>query len=287
MNTFASPCRRSCVYPFIRNAAGAKARGVGRSQIVEPKIGNAYASTPAQPTQSFAAPTSPCSAAGRVRSHAPGINVVECVGRIDEAARLAADRAAQPGAGPLLPPVGQLREARDRNRHRDRSDTAEWCRRTDRKGTLIRHLGRVALPVGALPVAMIEPALRTLLVAAVGGAVLPEPGFGATSRAAIALPAITVRADPEHHLAFRAAANPEPANHFPTNRHRSPPAGFDNGNGSCQGGNSLDGILRMKVAKPEPRCLQRRGSPPPSQVAAHSSGECLDSEGLERAGAGR
>ncbi len=124
----------------------------------------------------------------------------------------------------------------------------------------------MTLPVGALAVAMIEPALPALLVPAVSRAVLPEPGFGATGRAAIALPAVAVRADPEHRLAPRTAADPQPENHFPMNRHRSPPAGFDNGNGSCQGGNSFDGHLRMKVAKREPRCFERRGSPPPSKA---------------------
>lgn len=86
-------------------------------------------------------------------------------------------------------------------------------------GRLIRHAGRMTLPVGALPVAMIEPALRTLLVPAVGRAVLPEPGFAATSRAAVALPAVAVRANPEHRLAPLAATNPRPENHFSMNRH--------------------------------------------------------------------
>jgi hypothetical protein len=58
---------------------------------------------------------------------------------------------------------------------------------------LIRHAGqRVALAVSALPVTMIEPALRAFLVAAVGGAVLPAAGLAATSQAAIALPAVAV-----------------------------------------------------------------------------------------------
>jgi hypothetical protein len=133
-------------------------------------------------------------------------------------------------------------------------------------GRLIRHAGRVALPVGALPVAMIEPALRTLLVPAVSRAMLPEPSFGATSRAAIALPAVAVRANPEDRLASLAATNPRPENHFSMNRHRCAPAGFDNGNGSCQGGNSFDGGLRMKVAQQNPAAWKQRGSPPPSQV---------------------
>jgi hypothetical protein len=187
--------------------------------------------------------------------------------RIDEAAWPATDRAAQPEIVALFPLAGQLRRPRDRNGHRDRFSTAEWCRRNDRKGTLIRHAGRcVTLPVGTLPVAMIESALRALLVAAVGSAALPAASFGATNRAAIALSAVAVRANPEHRLASLAATNPRPENHFSMNRHRSTPAGFDNGNGSCQGRNSFNGRLLMKVAKPEPRCLEQRGSLPPSNV---------------------
>ena len=101
---------------------------------------------------------------------------------------------------------------------------------------------------------MIEPAFRTPLVAAVGGTVLPAPGFGAARRAAIALPAIAVRTNPEHRLASLAAANPLPENHFAMNRHPPTQADFDNGNGSCQGRTSFDGGLLMKVAEPEPRC---------------------------------
>jgi hypothetical protein len=148
-----------------------------------------------------------------------------------------------------------------------RFSTAEWCRRTDREGTLIRHARRrVTLPVGTLPVAMIEPAFWTLLVATVGSAALPAASFGATTRAAIALPAVAVRADPEHPLASLGRDKLAAGEALPLEPPAQPPAGFDNGNGSCQGGNSLDGSLHMKVAKPEPRCLERRGSPPPSKV---------------------
>jgi hypothetical protein len=186
--------------------------------------------------------------------------------RIDEAAWPATDRAAQPPIGSLFQPAGRLRQPRDHHGHCDRFSTAEWCRRTDRKGTLIRHARRrVTLPVGTLPVAMIEPAFRTPLVAAVGGTVLLAPGFATASRAAIALSAIAVRANPEHRLASLAATKSRSENHFCMNRHLLTPAGFDNGNGSCQGRTSFDGGLLMKVAKPEPRCLEQRGSLPPSQ----------------------
>ena len=133
-------------------------------------------------------------------------------------------------------------------------------------GRLIRHGYRhVALPVRTLPVAMIEPAFQALLVAAVGSAVLPAPGFAAATRAAIALPTVAVRANPEHRLASLAATNSRPQHHFSMNRHPPTQAAFDRGNGSCQGRTSFDGGLLMKVAEPEPRCLERRGSPPAFQ----------------------
>jgi hypothetical protein len=136
---------------------------------------------------------------------------------------------------------------------------------------LIRHaIRRVTPPVRTLPVAMIEPALQTPLVAAIGSAALPEPSFGAASRTAIALSAIAVRTNPEHCLASLAATNSRPEKHFSMNRHPPTQADFDNGNGSCQGKTSFDGRLLMKVAKPEPRCFERRGSLPPSKVTIQS-----------------
>jgi hypothetical protein len=51
---------------------------------------------------------------------------------------------------------------------------------------------RPALTVLPLPVAMIEPALWTLLVPAIGAAHLMDPGLIAASEAAVALAAITV-----------------------------------------------------------------------------------------------
>lgn len=85
-------------------------------------------------------------------------------------------------------------------------------------GRLIRHAGwRMALAVRTLPVAMIEPAFRALLVPAVGGTTLLAPGFATASPAAIALPSITVRTNPEHRLASLAATNSLPENHFSMN----------------------------------------------------------------------
>ena len=120
--------------------------------------------------------------------------------------------------------------------------------------------------VRTLPVTVIEAAFGTMLVAAVGGAALLASGLAAASRAAVALAAIAVRTNPEHRLASLAAANPLPENHFSMNRHPSTQADFDNGNGSCQGKTSFDGGLLMKVAQPEPRCFEQRGSLPAFQA---------------------
>jgi hypothetical protein len=134
----------------------------------------------------------------------------------------------------------------------------------------------VTLPVGALPVAMIEPPFQTPLVAAVGSTALPASSLGAAGRAAIALPTVAVRANPEHRLASLAATNSRPENHFCMNRHPPTEAAFDKGNGSCERRSSFDGRLLTKVAKPEPRCFERRGSLPPSQATIQFFGEMFD-----------
>jgi len=107
---------------------------------------------------------------------------------------------------------------------------------------------------------MIQPALRTLLIAAVGRTVLPTPGFQAARGAAVALSTIAVRTNPEHCLASLAVTNPLPEYPFSMNCHPPTQADFDIGNRSCQGRTSLDGGLLMKVAEPEPRRFQQRGS---------------------------
>jgi hypothetical protein len=65
------------------------------------------------------------------------------------------------------------------------------------------------------------------------------------------------------------------------NRHPPTQAGFDNGNGSCQGKTSFDGDLLMKVAQPEPCCFERRGSLPPSKSPYNLSLECFDADDLD------
>jgi hypothetical protein len=141
---------------------------------------------------------------------------------------------------------------------------------------LIRHARPApALAVLLLAIPVVEPAFGTLLIAAVGRPVLPVPGFGAVRRAAMALSAIAMCTNPEHRLAFLAAANAPPENHFSMNRHPPTQADFDKANGSCQGRTSLDGDLLMKVAEPEPRCFEQRGSLPPSKSQYKFSRECF------------
>lgn len=109
-------------------------------------------------------------------------------------------------------------------------------------GTLIRHAcpAGLAVSIFPLPVAMVQSSFRAPLVAAVGAASLLAPGFSAAKEAAIALSAITMLADPEHRVAFTAAANPLPENHFSMSRHPCPQAGLDNGNQSWQVRTSFD-----------------------------------------------
>jgi len=96
---------------------------------------------------------------------------------------------------------------------------------------LIRHARlRLAAAILALPVAMVEPAFRAALVAAVGAAPLLESCFGAAGDAAIALSTITVLTDPEHRVASAATANPLTENYFAMNRQCPPMAGWTMGN---------------------------------------------------------
>jgi hypothetical protein len=57
---------------------------------------------------------------------------------------------------------------------------------------------------------VIEPPLGALLVAAIGRAMLPEAGLPPAGQAAIALPAVTVRAQEEHGPAIAAMAKSLP-----------------------------------------------------------------------------
>jgi hypothetical protein len=104
---------------------------------------------------------------------------------------------------------------------------------------LIRH-GRLRLTKAAavfpLPVAMIELPFGALLVAAVGATPLLAAGLLAALVAAVAVSAITMRADEENRVAALTKANPLPQNRFAMNhRHASSQAGLDNGSGFVAG----------------------------------------------------
>ena len=73
---------------------------------------------------------------------------------------------------------------------------------------------------------MIEPSFGTPLVAPIGGSPLLAAGLLAALRAAIAMAAVTVRADEENRLAGLTKAKPLPQNRFAVNRrHASSQAG--------------------------------------------------------------
>jgi hypothetical protein len=98
---------------------------------------------------------------------------------------------------------------------------------------MIRHgILRASPPVSPLTLAMVVACFRAVAVAAIGAAVLIEPGLTPASRAAIALPSITTGADPELGAAFGAAADPPPEHDLAMSNHRCPQlGGLDNGNG--------------------------------------------------------
>jgi hypothetical protein len=94
---------------------------------------------------------------------------------------------------------------------------------------LIRH-ARLwlpqAAPVRLLPIAMIEPSFGTPLVAPVGVPPLLAAGLFAALGTAVAMSAITVRADEENRLAVLPKAKPLPQNRFAVNhRHASSQTG--------------------------------------------------------------
>jgi len=81
-------------------------------------------------------------------------------------------------------------------------------------------------PVRTLAIAMIESPFGTPLVAPVGGPSLLPAGLFAAWDAAVAVSAITVRADEENRLAPLPQAKPLPQNRFAVNhRHASSQAG--------------------------------------------------------------
>jgi hypothetical protein len=93
-----------------------------------------------------------------------------------------------------------------------------------------------AASVRLLAIAMIELPFGALLVASVGAPPLLLAGLLAALVAAVAVSAVTVRADEENRVAALTKANPLPQNCFNMNhRHASSQAGLDNGSGLVAG----------------------------------------------------
>jgi hypothetical protein len=86
-------------------------------------------------------------------------------------------------------------------------------------------LSSPAATVLLLPVAMIEPAFRALLVPGVGPTPLLDAILFAAPDAAIAMAAVAVRADEKHRATLLAHANSLPENRFAVNRHAFSQAG--------------------------------------------------------------
>jgi len=102
-----------------------------------------------------------------------------------------------------------------------------------------------------LPVAMVQPCFGAVLVAAIGAAPLLESGLAAASGAAIALAAITVPANPEHHVASAAAADPLMENRL-GNGHARLQAGLDNGRESWQVRTSSNAVTCCRLPSGAP-----------------------------------
>lgn len=105
------------------------------------------------------------------------------------------------------PPAPEGRRADDRRRAL--SGPGYRAQRLRVRGTLFRHARRkeeAPGPVGALVIAVVEPAERALLVAGAGGSLAPPPGLGATGEPAVDLAAVAAPADIENHVTPAASA---------------------------------------------------------------------------------
>jgi hypothetical protein len=89
----------------------------------------------------------------------------------------------------------------------------------------------LAAAIVALPVAAIQPGLETLLVAAIGTALLLQSSLVAAMRTAVPMAAVTTPANPERALASAAASLPE---NGLLSRHAHPRGALDNGRESWQ-----------------------------------------------------
>jgi hypothetical protein len=108
------------------------------------------------------------------------------------------------------------------------------ARRSERNGRCIRHASLcTALPVFPLTVAMIETALRAVLMTTVSAAPLFPQGYDATLRTAITLTPIAGAANDENRVAC--AASLLPKNNLAPLRHPGRQVGLDKDDRSWQG----------------------------------------------------
>jgi hypothetical protein len=104
----------------------------------------------------------------------------------------------------------------------------------------------VVPPILALAIAMVLAPFRTLLVAAVGQAVLLPARLLPTEVAAVVLSPVTVATDPEDLATAASTANSLAEDNFAVGRHPRPKVGLDNGDRSWQLETLMSGYL-MKV----------------------------------------
>ena len=89
-------------------------------------------------------------------------------------------------------------------------------------------------PILALAIAMVLPSFRTLLMAAVGQAVLLSSRLLPTKVAAVVLSSVTVATDPENLATTAGTTNSLTKDNFAVGRHARPKVGLDNGDRSWQ-----------------------------------------------------
>jgi hypothetical protein len=97
----------------------------------------------------------------------------------------------------------------------------------------------VAPAIFALAIAMVLTSFRTLLMAAVGQAVLLSARLLPTKVATVVLSSVTVATDPENLATAARTANSLTKDNFVVGRHPCPEVGLDNGDCSWQ----LEAIL--------------------------------------------
>jgi hypothetical protein len=140
--------------------------------------------------------------------------------------------------------------------------------------TLIRHARRGAAPtVGPLTIAVVEPALRTLLVPTVGPPPLSSALFASTRFVAVAVPAKARATNPEHRAATIGPATLLKEEDLRAVPHPVPKAGLDTGASLMARSVSLCGACSCGATTETPIAANGRGfvSPPPERTAYSTS----------------